>query len=439
MRSDWAKRDTHDEYERLIAFYSTGELTDSEMRELTAHLRVCGSCREGLGEYRAIFRYVGAAQSSRENALPESHHSWAPELKKKVLNNFASMRATTSSAPDRRSDYRQPTGAGLFTSTSIKNATIGAVCVFLVAAGVLLAKRNNRLRNTDPIFTVTSAAKTDSPADPRAAGAIEEAARLKRELQDRNQLISSLEKQIKEQESEIAEFKNQLSLLKNEREGELSERDQAKAANSVLAQQQQDLTNKLHDQEASLGAAQQQLRDLQSEHAADLAESAHQEGEIAGLRAQLNERDATIEQQQQLLASDRDIRELMGARELTIAEISDFDQNAQKRKPFGRVFFTKDKSLVFYAFDLDKQKELRNASSFQAWGVDSSNRNAAVNLGILYKDSESNRRWTLKFDDPEILAKINAIFVTVEPSGGSRKPSGKQLLYAYLRTQPNHP
>jgi len=173
-------------------------------------------------------------------------------------------------------------------------------------------------------------------------------------------------------------------------------------------------------------------------HAADLAESAYQQGEIAGLKAQLHDRDATIEQQQQLLASDRDIRELMGARELTIAEISDFDQNAQKRKPFGRVFFTKDKSLVFYAFDLDKQKGLQNASSFQAWGVDSSNRNA-VNLGILYKDSESNRRWTLKFEDPEILAKINAIFVTVEPSGGSLKPSGKQLLYAYLRTQPNHP
>jgi hypothetical protein len=45
----------------------------------------------------------------------------------------------------------------------------------------------------------------------------------------------------------------------------------------------------------------------------------------------------------------------------------------------------------------------------------------------------------LKFDDPEKLAQIDSVFVTVEPHGGSKKPSGKQLLYASLRTQPNHP
>jgi anti-sigma factor ChrR (cupin superfamily) len=92
MRSERAKQGVHDRYERLIALYSTGELTDAEMRELTAHLRVCGSCREDLGEYRTIFRYVGAAAPSRENTLPESDDCWAPELKKKVLNNFVSMR-----------------------------------------------------------------------------------------------------------------------------------------------------------------------------------------------------------------------------------------------------------------------------------------------------------------------------------------------------------
>jgi hypothetical protein len=29
--------------------------------------------------------------------------------------------------------------------------------------------------------------------------------------------------------------------------------------------------------------------------------------------------------------------------------------------------------------------------------------------------------------------------VTVEPNGGSQHPSGKQLLFAYLRISPNHP
>jgi anti-sigma-K factor RskA len=55
-------------------------------------------------------------------------------------------------------------------------------------------------------------------------------------------------------------------------------------------------------------------------------------------------------------------------------------------------------------------------------------------------DSESNRRWVLKTDNPDVLAQINAIFVTVGPKGGSAKPTGKPFLEAYLHTLPhNHP
>jgi len=63
----------------------------------------------------------------------------------------------------------------------------------------------------------------------------------------------------------------------------------------------------------------------------------------------------------------------------------------------------------------------------------------AMNLGIFYVDNTTHKRWVLKFDDPKSLDQIDAVFVTVEPKGGSRKPSGKQLLFAYLRVEPNHP
>jgi hypothetical protein len=62
-----------------------------------------------------------------------------------------------------------------------------------------------------------------------------------------------------------------------------------------------------------------------------------------------------------------------------------------------------------------------------------------TNLGILYMDNESNRRWMMRFDDPRRLAEIDAVFVTVEPHGGSQKPTSKPFLYALLRSEANHP
>jgi hypothetical protein len=64
---------------------------------------------------------------------------------------------------------------------------------------------------------------------------------------------------------------------------------------------------------------------------------------------------------------------------------------------------------------------------------------AADSLGLLYKDDANQKRWVLKFNDAKTISQIDAVFVTVEPEGGSVKPSGKPLLFTYLRLDPNHP
>jgi hypothetical protein len=95
--------------------------------------------------------------------------------------------------------------------------------------------------------------------------------------------------------------------------------------------------------------------------------------------------------------------------------------------------------LIFYAYDLDHQTELKQAGTFQAWGRRGPDQAQAINLGVFYEDSAAKKRWILKCDDPKMLAQIDAVFVTVEKPGGSHKPSGKSLLFAYLRVDPNHP
>ena len=54
---------------------------------------------------------------------------------------------------------------------------------------------------------------------------------------------------------------------------------------------------------------------------------------------------------------------------------------ARRKRPTGRVFYTKGKSLIFYAYDLDQEPGVKNASTFQAWGRRGPDREQALNLG----------------------------------------------------------
>jgi hypothetical protein len=38
-----------------------------------------------------------------------------------------------------------------------------------------------------------------------------------------------------------------------------------------------------------------------------------------------------------------------------------------------------------------------------------------------------------------LLCQIDVVFVTLEPGGESHKPSGRSLLFAYLKVNSNHP
>jgi hypothetical protein len=167
--------------------------------------------------------------------------------------------------------------------------------------------------------------------------------------------------------------------------------------------------------------------------------SASLEAQIRDLSGELRESELKVGKQEELLAHDRDVRELMGARDLYIAEIYNVAGDGVTQKPYGRVFYTKGKSLIFYAYDLDQQASFKNARTFQAWGQRGPDRRQALNLGIFYEDNAAKKRWVLKFNDPKTLEQIDAVFVTVEPNGGSAKPSGSPLLFTYLKIEANHP
>jgi hypothetical protein len=187
-----------------------------------------------------------------------------------------------------------------------------------------------------------------------------------------------------------------------------------------------------------LEKTQAELDSLERQRDQDKSRAASLEAQVNDLHAQLRDQEETLGKQQDLLAHDRDVRELMGARDLHIEDIYNVAGDGTQ-KPYGRVFYTKGKSLVFYAYDLDQQAGPKNARTFQAWGRRGPDRRQALNLGIFYEDDAAKKRWVVRFDDAKTLEQIDAVFVTVEPSGGSRKPSGSPLLFTYLKIEANHP
>jgi hypothetical protein len=248
---------------------------------------------------------------------------------------------------------------------------------------------------------------------------------------DDGQARASLD-QARMSEVELAKLKAQLAQL----EGELTKRS-ADLDRSIEARA--DLDRQLALAQANQQSLQAKLSQTSEQPPQGTPPSLELKTQVRDLSAALADKDREIGEERELLQHDRDIRNLISARNLYIAEIYDVAKSGDTQKPFGRVFYTKDKSLIFYGYDLDQQRGVKKASTFQAWGSHGADRQHAVSLGLLYQDDANQKRWVLKFKDAKTIAKIDAVFVTVEPDGGSAKPTTKPLLFTYLRLDPNHP
>ncbi len=271
--------------------------------------------------------------------------------------------------------------------------------------------------HSSPVPTGPEAAATPATAPPQGNTA---------NLQQ--QLIAA-QAQLKQSSLAMAEIEKKLEAEQMARTQLSQERD---ALNQKLASAQSEVAS-LNTQSASASAnATQQAASVVALQEKLRALNAAIEDKDTALSA----KDRMLELDKDFLAHDRDIRDLISARNLYIADIFDTAENGKTAKPFGRIFYTKDRSLVFYGFDLDKRGDIKRDASFQVWGRGSDK--PVVSLGLFYQD-DTNKRWILRCNDARSLARLDMVFVTVEPPGGSSKPTGKQLLRAYLQIPPNHP
>ena len=427
----------HDEFLELSAISTSGELTGEEQRRLQEHLAVCPSCREAMKQYDAVLSKAIPALALESESL-QSDPSWSQEQAEAAL--FQRLTLEEELGTDRGGAEGDPASKPIGkVPLSASQATWRNVWT-LYAAGILLfialgisAFQVGIHRGVKTAAVTPSASQQNSTAlEQQVSDAGHEREVLRAQLTQRDQVIADLRRQMEHQSAEVGRMK----LAQNQLEADLQSRQ---AGRQDLLQERSDLSQKLESAEAKGQGLQDKLDSLEQRSAQDKLRATALEAKVRDLTSLLHDRETTLDQQQELLAHDRDIRDLMGARDLYVAEVYDVDRTGETKKPYGRVFYTKGRSLIFYAYDLDQQPGVKNASTFQAWGRRGPDRQQALSLGIFYVDNASKKRWVLRFDDPKALAQIDAVFVTVEPNGGSHKPSNKPLLFAYLHIDPNHP
>jgi len=426
----------HDEFLELCALSTSGELTGEEQERLQEHLAVCPSCREAMKQYGAVIaKTIPALAPDPESSA--SDPAWSQEQAEALF--FQRLKLEEESGTDRGGAERNTswTDPGRV-PLSVSQATWRNLWT-LYAAGILLfialgvsayqvgVHPSTRTTAVTPVASQNNAALQQQVSD---AGREREV--LRAQMVQRDQVIADLRRQLELQSAEISHMK-----ISQDQLG--SNLQNSQADTRALLQERSEATQRLDAAQSKTQSLQDQLNVLERQSSEDKQRATALEAKVSDLNRLLHDRDATIEQQEELLAHDRDIRDLMGARDLYVAEVYDVARTGETKKPYGRVFYTKGKSLIFYAYDLDQQAGVKNASTFQAWGRRGPDWQQALNLGIFFVDNSSKKRWVLRFDDPKALAQIDAVFVTVEPNGGSQKPSKKPLLFAYLHIDANHP
>ena len=414
-----------DYFAELCALASTGTLSSVEWHQLEVHLSRCASCRALRAEYDRVLATTLPAMASSRSGFDDgqSSNSYAFEEAEAAL--FERIRRENIEPDKPVSSPQVASRLRKFWPTAL-----AAAIVF----GCSYAGYRLRAHHDNPL----QSAHNGGEGDASIARSVPQGLR--------RDLGSSPEVNDRKMASRLSELEHRLNAsasketaLEGERQSLLNQLAERNSALKEQTRHDEELEQKLSFEEADSQTLRSELDQATNQRLLLIPSSDALQRQVTDLQSELGKRDHLIAKQEELLDHDGDIRNLMGARDLYIGEIYDVAKSGKTQKPFGRVFYTQGKSLVFYAYDLDQQPGVELASTFQAWGRKGIDQKHDVSLGIFYQDDQNKMRWVLKSNDSVTLSKLDAVFVTIEPHGESSKPTGKPLLFTYLRLPPNHP
>jgi hypothetical protein len=422
----------HDHFREICAAASIGQATPEELFELERHATECSACQQ------AYFDYLNLAgeQFAMANRKPVLSSQQAQEsLNSELFTRRFFERAERegiqfSAAVDQEVRELAPV-AGPVPRRATWRIPLWAVAA-VVLLGVFLSggyfygkkteRRDLEAKNTNRDGIASSAVGLDLHIA---------------ELKATN---SQLEVEVDHLQTELGKAGERLRATQTDLHSTSEERQKLASDRAALEAQLRTVQEALTQSQALVASVQQEATTHRA-HARELeATLVADKVRISDLSDELAEKSAAVDKEQQLLVLGHDVSDLMGARNLHIVDVVDTDPRGKTRPAFGRVFFTEGKSLVFYAYDLNDAKLQKANYQYRVWAKQEGGDKQVRSLGIFYSDDKAQRRWVFKCNDPKLLTVIDSVFVTLEPSDSDPShPKGQNLMYAYLRGQPNHP
>ncbi len=433
---------SHEYFDLLCAMASAHQASPEEERQLAEHVESCAACRQSVEQFRQIVWQVYQEQFAGEDERDAVGLS-QDEAGEKLLAEDRLLRELrrTQALPLTGERFglaaeRKGTARRVF---SLSGAPAWAS--WAVAASLLIAVAVN---STQYWFS----RRLSGNEEARAIALQKEVDQLREDLaRERAERSQSAQKQ--QPAAENGEARKLLAeneaLRRSLADSEAAREQQARDFVALRDRERllQSSLDVLQASQASVEAENAGLSERISKLTDDLKKAREDSTALTARNEALSQETLSkvkyVERQQKLLATDHDIRDILGSRSLHIIDVYDVSGEGELQRPFGRVFYNEGKSLIFYAFDLDQQKGLKRGAVFQAWGQKGEGKDIARSLGTFYMDDSSQNRWVLKVDDTRALSRIDYVYVTDSSRKESVKPKGKPLLSAFLNGPANHP
>ena len=425
----------HKIYEELCALAATGQITGDAMKVLDQHVKDCPACRAFLDDLVSLKAHVTPVVAGSRTQFLSPPEGIRERFLQRATGAGLDLHPglpVEFTDPPKLPIRPEPTGLSE-TLRAFRNRILDwydAAPRFAapLAVGLLCGVLGFVVAQHQPASVPTQATMELKVPTTAAAETQSQLANLQTENAAAHQRLTALSGELARTQAEKRQFEQQLARLA-----------QRAAAGEQFEQSFKEVSAKLQEADTKTTRLQGEIEEERSRVATADAISLAQQNATQEAHERIASLQAQLDHARELDSGKTLAGDLISARNLHIVDVYDTQSNGERRRAFGRVFFVEGKSLVFYAYDLPGSKRPNKKVEFQVWGEQAGLGTVSVNLGAMQTDNSSQGRWMLTCDDPKVLNKINAVYITTDPNARpDSQPRGGKLMYAFLGS-PNHP